>query len=647
MCGFTGFFSTTPKASRAEMHVTGKKMCDCLAHRGPDSDGVWQDQDLPLVLGHRRLSILDLSPLGAQPMLSASKRYVMAYNGEVYNFLTLQKDLEQAGLSFKGRSDTEVILAAIEYWGLNLALQKLNGMFAFALWDRQERQLHFARDRMGKKPLYIGWAGKTLVFGSELKALRAHPDFEAEINRDVLGQYMHLAYVPAPHCIYKDVWALPPGFRLSVDTQSLKAGENLSAQMKPYWHALRSLNEARAVPHTGSEEDIIDRFDALLTQCTQERQISDVPLGAFLSGGIDSSTVVALMQKTSSYPTKTYTIGFEESGFDEAPYAKAIAQHLGTDHHELYLKPQDTLDVIPSLPSMFDEPFGDISTVPTYLVSKFARQSVTVALSGDGGDEMLGGYNRHFWGPKIWNRMRFMPKPLRSLIASMITKIPTNRWDEIIKNQPQSGTRLHKLAGILSAKNEKEIYERLCSQWHEPVVTQAAQLDGVLDNPEWHLDGPGFAEKMMYWDTLTYLPGDILTKVDRASMAVSLECRAPLLDKRIYDFVWGLPLPYKIRNTEQGPQGKWLLRQVLHKYVPAELFERPKQGFAMPVGEWLNGALRDWAEDLLSESRIKQDGFLNNALIQESWQAHKDGRGNHATALWTALMFQAWKEEWA
>ncbi len=642
MCGFTGFYKKNTDASHSERYVICKNMTETLAHRGPDSSGIWQDPDVPIALGHRRLSIIDLSEEGHQPMASATERYLLSYNGEIYNYIALQKELEKAGISLRGRSDTEVILAAIEYWGLNLTLQKLNGMFAFALWDRKARQLHFVRDRMGKKPVYIGWAGDTLLFGSELKALRAHPDFKAEINRDALALFARYSAISAPHCIYKNVWALPAGFSLTLNIEDLNPRAELSTLMKPYWHHLNKLNDAREQKEERPESVIIEEFEELLTQCVEERLISDVPLGAFLSGGIDSSTIVALMQKISSQPIKTYSVGFEESGFNEAEYAKKVAAHLGTDHHELYVSQSDVLNALPRLPNIYDEPFGDISAIPTYLVSKFARQDVTVALSGDGGDEMLGGYNRHIMGPKIWKRTGFIPSFIRNNLANFIQKIPVNKWDKVNKNSPQFGTRIHKAASILSLDTQEDIYERLISQWDDNPVLNSALLHSMKDTSEWTPENLSFAEKMMYWDTLSYLPNDILTKVDRASMAVSLEARAPLLDKRLYDYVWRLPENYKIRNG----QGKWLLRQVLHKHVPEALFDRPKQGFTMPIGAWLRGELKDWAEELLDKKRLQEENLFDSDLIRATWEAHQRGEGNHAGALWNILMFQTWHDTW-
>jgi len=645
MCGFAGHYKTIAPYSRPALKSTVRAMNDVIAHRGPDSHGVWLDPDMPLALGHRRLAIIDLSPHGHQPMISASERYVMLYNGEVYNFMSLQKELERAGLSFKGRGDTEVILAAIEYWGLNMTLQKINGMFAIALWDRKTRQMHFVRDRMGKKPLYIGWAGKSLVFGSELKALHAHEDFTPEINREALALFMRHSYTPAPLSIYKNVWSLPAGMRLSLSLDNLKSGRDLSRDMEPYWSHLNALEEARGRSAPASDAQAIDEFESLLSTCVHDRMISDVPLGAFLSGGIDSSAVVAMMQKTSGPRTKTYSIGFEETGFDEATYAKKVAQHLDTDHHELYVSGKDALSVIPKLPQIYDEPFADISAIPTYLVSAFARKSVTVALSGDGGDEMLGGYRRHFMGPRIWNKLRFMPAPLRKIMGAGIGAVPVEYWDAIKRGTPQFGTYMHKLAAILDASSPEEIYRTLTSHWRQsPVLGAGAEYAAQtpLEKASGALPDISYGEAMMFWDALSYLPNDILVKVDRASMAVSLEARAPLLDKRIYDYVWSLPPEMKIRDG----QGKWLLRRVLERHVPKELFERPKQGFNIPVGEWLRGPLKDWAESLLDEKTIAAQGYLDSAMITRTWQAHLKGHGNHATKLWNVLMFQAWLERW-
>ncbi|MCB1579758.1 MAG: asparagine synthase (glutamine-hydrolyzing) [Rhodospirillales bacterium] len=633
MCGITGFYTFKADRPRTELHVIGKNMADALSHRGPDAGGLWQDPDLPLVLGHRRLSIIDLSEDGAQPMISASERYVTVFNGEIYNFRTLKKDLEKHGHTFKGRSDTEVILAAIEAWGLSLALQKLSGMFAFALWDRKDRTLSFARDRLGKKPLYIGWAGANLIFGSQLEALRTHPDFIPALNPEALQAFLTLGYVEAPLSIYEQIWQLPPGHRLTLDLTALRPGENLPAQMKPYWQASSALEQAKTRPNPLNENALIDEFESLLSQCVSDRMISDVPLGAFLSGGIDSSSIVALMQKHASQPVKTYAIGFEDAGYNEAPFAAKIAAHLGTDHHEHFCTQKDALDLIPRLPEIYDEPFADISAIPTLLVSRFARESVSVALSGDGGDEMLGGYSRHVQGPQIWKNMHKMPRILRIGLSNIITRMPVNSLDQLNRKHPQLGVKLHKVADILSLSSQEDIYRRLIGKGAQGYYQKELSLPGVELS---------FAEKMMFWDTTGYLPHDILTKVDRASMAYGLEARAPLLDTRIFDYVWSLPENIKIR----GGQGKWLLRQVLKRHVPEKLFQRPKQGFNMPVGDWLRGDLRDWAESLLDEKHLREEGLLDVQKTRKLWQSHLGAQGAHGEALWCILMFQAWHKRW-
>lgn len=646
MCGLTGFYDVKGQHRRSDQQAIVQKMTQTLLHRGPDQGDVWQDSDVALALGHRRLSIMDLTDTGRQPMASPSGRFMTVFNGEIYNVLSLRAELEALDITFRGHSDTEVMLAGFDQWGINQTLQKINGMFAIVLWDRKDRMLHFMRDRLGKKPLYIGWAGQSLVFGSELKALRAHPDYTQQINRQAAALYFRYAYVPAPYCIDKGVWQLPPGYSLSipcVEGGCPDAGTDLSALMIPYWNAANIAQDAKKLAvQTGSEGEVIQGFETLLKDCVRDRLISDVPLGAFLSGGIDSSTIVALMQEQQSQPVKTYSIGFDEDGFDEAAYARKVAAHLGTDHQELYVGEKDALDIIPDLPSMYDEPFADISAIPTALVSRFARQSVTVALSGDGGDEMLGGYNRHVEAPRLWSKLSKLPLPLRRGLAAGLESVPEGVWNRIVPFRPQAGTAVHKLAGLMVQNNHRGVYDALCSQWQTSPVLDAPQAALLMDKDEFSLQGFDFAEEMMVWDVLSYLPGDILTKVDRASMDCALEVRAPLLDPRIYDYVWQLPLPYKIR----GGTGKWLLRRVLEKYIPAHLFQRPKQGFSMPVGQWLRGDLRDWAEDLLSTQNLQSHAILNEDIVQRTWQAHLDGQGSHATRLWTALMFQAWVKKW-
>lgn len=641
MCGFTGFYECTKKRARSEIHVIAKAMTQTLAHRGPDSADIWQDPDVPLVLGHRRLAILDLSAEGNQPMESSSGRYTIAFNGEIYNHLELREQLQKNGHVFKGRSDTETLLSAIEHWGLNLTLQKIRGMFALALWDRQSRTLNLIRDRFGKKPLYVGWAKNTLVFGSELKALRKHPDFEPRIDKHTLALYMRYACVPAPHSIYENVWQLPPGHRLTLETLDLRPGLDLQMLMHPFWSAKETAQDAKNHPIKDSPESIVQNFGQLLTASIKDRMISDVPLGAFLSGGIDSSLIVALMQKISGTPVHTFTIGYEDPAYNEAPHAAKIAAHLGTQHHEHICTAQDALNVIPNLPEIYDEPFADQSAIPTFLVSQFARKSVSVALSGDGGDELMGGYSRHISGAKIWSLMRPMPPVLRKALAQGITKFSPAQWQTLHKNNPLFGVHMHKAASILSLQTQQDIYTRLTSVWDD--LPTLSHSDEKLDAAQLPLlGGIPMAEQIMLWDTLTYLPNDILTKIDRASMANGLEARAPLLDNRLFEYAWRLPLEYKIRKGT----GKWLLRELLAAHIPQSLFDRPKQGFNIPIDTWLKGPLKDWAENLLDEKKLKEQELFNPAIIRAQWTAHLDGSANHAQALWSILMFQAWQEKW-
>ena len=646
MCGITGLYTFDPRPDRARITQEIKKMCDALALRGPDSEGQWIDSEMPLALGHRRLSILDLSPAGAQPMASPCGRYQIVYNGEIYNFLEIKKELAAQGHNepYKGHSDTEILLRAFLHWGVQKTLKSINGMFAIALWDRKTRALYLARDRMGKKPLYIGWSGSALLFASELKSFCAHSDFKRDISRPGLTAFMRFSYVPAPLSIYKDVWQLPAGTMMALDMRMLRAGQNLEPLMEPYWSHKEALQEAQD-NNIKNTDQAIDEFESLLSECVAERMVADVPLGAFLSGGIDSSMVVALMQKQANLPVKTYTISFDEEGYDEAAQASQIAQHLKTEHHEMKLKAKDALDIVPELSEIYDEPFADASAIPTYLVSRFAREGVTVALSGDGGDEMLGGYNRHVSGPKAWDIGQKIPGNLHKPLSRVIKAIPPQVWSAIRSGRPQFGSHMHKFADSLTVGTQADLYLSLVSKWQKP---RECVIDGYEENIP--LVNPGsqiekelsFAEHMMYWDALSYLNGDILTKVDRASMAVSLEARAPLLDTRIYEYVWRLPVELKIREGK----GKWLLREVLKRHVPEELFDRPKQGFSVPIETWLRGELKDWAEDLLDEYELKAAGLLDYRGITKMWQEHLKGRGNYGERLWCVLMFQSWYRQW-
>lgn len=637
MCGLTGLWSRDPLGEDA--HGLVRRMALTLRERGPDSEGSWLDRSAGIALAHRRLAILDLSEEGHQPMTSQSGRYVIAYNGEVYNYRELRKEIEGAspGISWRGGSDTEVMLAAIETWGLERALRRFIGMFAFALWDREARTLKLARDRLGIKPLAYGRAGRSLVFGSTLHALRAHPDFDAELDRSALAAYLRFNCVPAPHTIHRDAKKVRPGaivtFRSSDD----------EGESHTYWSAEQVWSQAR--PFDGDEREAVDTLEATLRDAVRLRMIADVPLGAFLSGGIDSSTVVALMQQEGAGPVRTYSIGSERSDYDEGAAAAAVARHLGTNHTGLVVTSVEALAVIPDLPGMYDEPFADSSQIPTFLVSRLARRDVTVALSGDGGDEVFGGYNRHLWGPRVWRVLRGIPAPLRSIIAR-----PVLARDPETLNQRLSvlgdrigvrlpGDKLQKLARVLPARDADALYAQLQTHWDDPTrLVLGADQEAV--RPPLAQPPSDFATRMMLGDLVGYLPDDILTKVDRASMAVSLEARVPILDHRVVELAARLPLAMKIRRGS----GKHILRQLLARYVPRRLWDRPKMGFGVPLADWLRGPLRPWAEDLLSEARLRREGILDPSPVHTRWRALVgQGRGS-AHDVWAVLMFQAWRE---
>ncbi len=642
MCGLTGIFDPRVSAPLAE---TLRAMTDRQAHRGPDGDGHWCDEAAGIALGHRRLSIIDLSPAGAQPMASPCGRYVIAYNGEVYNAEDIRAELAAAGYTpdYRGHSDTEVMLAAISHWGLRPALERFIGMFAFALWDREERRLTLARDRLGIKPLYWGEDGDLFLFASELKSFHAHPGFRPRVDRGALAAFMRYNYVPAPASIYKGVFKLEPGCLLTKQADG-------PARVERYWDLRRIAREGQAAPRDLADAAAIDEADQLIGDAVKRRMVSDVPLGAFLSGGIDSSTVAALMQAHSDRPVKTFSIGFDVDGFDEAPHAAAVAKHLGTDHTELYVDPKQALDVIPQLPDFYDEPFADSSQIPTYLVSALTRQHVTVALSGDGGDEGFAGYTRYSWGDLLRRRTGRIPRPLRAAAARMIYLLGEEGWDRVLSILPASklpshpGQKMHKLADVLAQPDDMALFRRLITAWRDP----AALVPGAVETPTvaWddtaRDDVPAFMECMQMLDTLTYLPDDILTKVDRASMAVSLEARVPLLDHRVVEFAWSLPRRLRVRDG----QGKWVLRRVLDRYVPPAITERPKMGFGIPVDHWIKGPLRDWAEDLLSTEALAEGGLLDPAPIRHAWGEHLAGTRNRTTELWSVLMFQAWRRRW-
>ncbi|GAB4502948.1 MAG: asparagine synthase (glutamine-hydrolyzing) [Anaerolineales bacterium] len=631
MCGITGIFNDS-----SDLLARVSAMSNALRHRGPDDSGVWADPAAGVALGFRRLAILDLSPSGHQPMTSASGRFTLIFNGEIYNYQALRAELSAA---WRGASDTEVILAGFEAWGVAETVRRLNGMFAFAVWDARERALTLARDRLGIKPLYYGWSGGVFLFGSELKSLRAHPAFAAEIDREALALYLRLGNLPAPHSIYQNVKKLPPACLLT-----LRADAPRSAAPAEYWSAREIIQSGLERPFGGSEREAVDRLEEQLRRSIGLRMLADVPLGAFLSGGIDSSLVVALMQTQSARPVKTFSLGFAEAGYDESAQARAVARRLHTEHSEFIVTPAEAQAVIPRLPLIYDEPFADSSQIPTLLVSQMARQHVTVALSGDGGDELFGGYNRYRLVEKLWRRMKNLPPGARHLLAASLTGIRPALWSRLAgRFLPNPADKAAKLAETLLAQSPQAIYLNLISQWKNPLELMPGGREACspLHEPAAWLKGGTQAERMMALDFLTYLPDDILTKVDRASMAVSLEARAPLLDDHeTIEMAWRLPLNLKIR----GGQGKWILRQILARHLPARMMERPKQGFAIPLHSWLRGPLRPWAEALLDENRLRREGFFAPAPIRQKWRAHLSGQSNEQAALWTILMFGAWLE---
>ncbi|WP_277185477.1 asparagine synthase (glutamine-hydrolyzing) [Caballeronia sp. BR00000012568055] len=651
MCGIVGFVGGCWNADfHADLII--ERMADAIAHRGPDDNGAWIDQQSQVALGHRRLSVQDISAAGHQPMPSASGRYVIVFNGEIYNHLGLRKSLQDAGAApdWRSTSDTETLLAGFDAWGIQPTVERSIGMFAFAVWDKQTRTLTLARDRLGEKPLYYGWHGKgrdrVFLFGSELNALRVHPGFEDEIDRGAVTLQLRYGCVPAPYSIYKDLFKLEPGCMLSV------SAERRESKSWTYWSAVDAAQNGMARPFSGTAEEAVNELEILLKRSVRQQMISDMPIGAFLSGGIDSSTVVALMQAESSKPIKTFTIGFHEESFDEAKYAKEIARHLGTDHTEMYVSADQSIDVLQRLPELYSEPFSDASQIPTFLVSQLAREHVTVSLSGDAGDELFCGYTRYQQAPGMWNGMSRMPAPLRNLTAKAITGISPESWNGLAnvarRVRPglvaggNVGHRLHKGAGMMKCRTFDEFYLGVMSQWEEPVpaVIGGYEPATLLSGNAPELAGMDATHRMMVLDLLTYLPDDILTKVDRAAMGVSLETRVPFLDHRVVEFAWRLPQSMKVRDA----QTKWALRQVLYRRVPRELIERPKMGFGVPIGEWLRGRLRGWAEALLDEKRIAREGFFEPSVIRRKWAEHLSGARNWQRELWSVLMFQLWLE---
>lgn len=647
MCGIAGCWDT--RLSREDtLHEHVKRMVTTLRHRGPNDSGIWIEAGSGIGLGHTRLSIIDLTPEGHQPMLSRSGRYTLVYNGEIYNFKSLRHTLQNKGVVFRGHSDTEVILAMIEEQGLEESLKQLVGMFAFALWDSKERSLYLVRDRIGEKPLYYGWAGGAFLFASELKAICSHPDFKKEINRDILPLYLRLSSMPAPYSIYRNIFKLPPASFSKIQ----KSSANDYLVPKLYW-PLAQIAEQNASKVSGkSEAEWLEELDALFRGIIRGQMISDVPLGAFLSGGLDSSTVVSLMQ-AENQSAKTFTIGFRDSNYDEAPHARAVAAHLKTDHTEFYVDWDEALSVIPQIPKIYDEPFADASQIPTFLLCRLARNHVTVALSGDGGDELFGGYSRYLWSEKLWRKMKHMPENLRPILSSGVSG-GLWMWEKIFPlvatmnpNQKFLGKvkdRMLKLSDCLRKSSMEEIYFRLISHWPHPkdILLNAHEPQNMMtDKSLWpHL--PEGMKRIMFFGVSSFLPDIMLTKVDRASMAVGLEVRAPFLDHRLVEFAWQIP---DRMNFKEG-KGKWILRNLLKKYLPESLIKRSKMGFEAPLDFWLRGSLRDWAEHLLDEKRLAQEGFFNVQTIRNVWKQHLSGVWDAQYYLWDILMFQSWQDEW-
>ncbi len=649
MCGITGIFTSRGMSADSLASVV-QRMTNRLAHRGPDDSGLWMDERAGVALGFRRLAILDLSENGHQPMRSASRRYTIVFNGEIYNFAELRAELACAGATFRGGSDTEVILAAIEHWGVRDAVVRLAGMFAIALWDARDRTLYLVRDRLGIKPLFYYAAPGLLTFGSEIKALVAGPAFDRTVDRDAVTDFLRYLYVPGPRTIFRDVRKLVPGSILAVRDVGAPLPEP-----EPYWSIADVATRGLSDPFRGSEQDALAELERLLAHSIEQHRVADVPLGALLSAGVDSTTVVALMQRASTRPVKTFSVAFEEQEHNEAPVAAEIAAHLGTDHTEVLLTGRGALDVVPRLAEMFDEPHADAGQIPAHLICGVARQEVTVALSGDGGDETFGGYNRYIFGERTLRRAERVPRSARRLLAAGIGSLSADSWARAHRavspllpkglRHRLPGDKLHKVGRLIESESTAEMYRSLVSAWQRPdelVVgahAHADRLAQVVDAPE----PARLLDRMMLADQLTYLPDDQLAKVDRVSMAVSLEVRVPLLDHRVTEFAWRLPPELKVRDGT----GKWLLRELLYKLVPRTLVDRPKHGFSVPIDQWLRGPLRPWAEELLTPERLASADLLDPHPIRAAWNALLDGRGEGALAMWALLMLQAWRARWA
>ena len=648
MCGINGFYSKS--ASTYNNIIV--KMNQAVSHRGPDANGSWVDKNSGIILGHQRLSIIDLSISGNQPMQSNSGRLVLVYNGEIYNHLEIREELKKSNSDIKwiGTSDTETLLEAIDFWGIEKTFNKIDGMFAFGLWDKKKRSLTLARDRIGEKPLYYGWQGKgenkVFLFGSELKGLKIHPEFNGEINRNAIALQMRHSHIPAPYSIYKDIYKLLPGHFLVLKEGDLYS--SLLPNSKPYWSLTESAINGNFNLSSLTEKEVQKELEEHLKLSVRKQMLSDVPVGAFLSGGIDSSTIVALMQSQSINPIKTFTIGSLEKDQSEAHHAKKIAKHLGTDHTELYISSTQAMEVIPKLPTIYDEPFSDSSQIPTYLVSKLAKQQVKVALSGDGGDELFCGYNRYILSEKFSNIFSTIPTPIRKILGSILKSISNQNWTRMgkcipkLKQYQNFEDKIYKAANVLEAKNMYDYYYMLRTNWKNPneVVINCKEPGTLLTEFKPELRDLNNQQKMMVLDLITYLPDDILVKVDRAAMASSLETRAPFLDHKLIEYIWKIPHSLKFRKGS----GKVILKNILNQYVPKNLTERPKMGFGIPIDVWLRGPLRDWGESLLDEKKMQQDNYFDTKLIRDKWNEHISGKRNWQNHLWDILMFQAWKK---